>query len=119
MTAPPGGRGRRVEPPSSRFGPVANVTQGGVTSSYSGSISDPQHFNVTLPSGTFQTAGIAAITLSNPGTPPSSPAFLAINYHLPALSSLNPSTAPRGTSSLVVHALGNDFAPASYVRVNG
>jgi uncharacterized protein (TIGR03437 family) len=75
----------------------------------------------TIPAGSLTAAGTASITVFNPapGGGTSNAVTFTINNPLPAIASLNPSSAPAGGPAFTLTVNGANFVTGSTVRWNG
>jgi hypothetical protein len=74
-----------------------------------------------VPSSDLKTAGEVNITVSNPtpGGGTSNPQTFTVNYRVPTLTSISPTSVLANSSNLTLTVNGTYFAPAAIVRWNG
>ncbi len=75
----------------------------------------------SVPSANLTKAGTYAISVStpNPGGGASSPLTFTVNYRVPSISSISPTSALANANSITLTVNGKYFAPTATVRWNG
>jgi uncharacterized repeat protein (TIGR01451 family) len=74
----------------------------------------------TLPAADLMSVGPLSITVSNPGTLPSTAVVINVSPNsVPTLSSIAPDSAPFGGADFTISVSGLNFVPASVVLWNG
>ena len=72
----------------------------------------------TIPSTLLINTGSISITVTNLGTAASSPVTLSVIANNPQITSLDPSSVPKGNQNVTVAVNGSAFASSAIVRVN-
>ncbi|MDE1959824.1 MAG: hypothetical protein KGI40_12180, partial [Xanthomonadaceae bacterium] len=102
----------------SGFQPVSTVQWNGsalATTYVSGTI-----LTAVVPASDLASGGNATVTVSTPAPGGgSASATFAVNYPMPTLSSIAPTSAQGGSSSATITATGSGFVPASTIDWNG
>ncbi len=102
----------------SDFQPVSTVQWNGsalATTYVSGS-----SLTAAVPASDLASGGNATVSVSTPAPGGgSASATFAVNYPMPTLSSISPTSAQGGSNSATITATGNDFVPASTIDWNG
>jgi Tol biopolymer transport system component len=71
------------------------------------------------PSSLLSTGVSAAVSVTNPGAPASNTINFLVNFPVPSVSSITPSSAQAGAAALIVKVNGSGFLSQSVVQLNG
>jgi hypothetical protein len=75
--------------------------------------------SVTLPAALLTTAGLAQLTVENPGALAADPVTLAVNNPAPTISTLSPGAANAGSPAFVLTVTGSGFVNGAKVVWDG
>jgi hypothetical protein len=118
ISAAMGGPGFTLTINGSGFQPVSTVQWNG--SALSTTYVQGSSLTAAVPASDLSTGGYATVTVTTP-TPGggTANATFAVNYPVPTLSSISPTSATQGASSATLTASGSNFVPTSTIEWNG
>jgi hypothetical protein len=101
-----------------RFGPTATVRINGVV--VPTTVVSPTQLTANLTGAAVASAGMAEVTVVNPGlTAPSNALRLAIQNHTPTITAITPQSAAEEGASFTLTVQGSNFAPGAIIRWDG
>jgi large repetitive protein len=81
--------------------------------------SSTTELQASIPASAIAVAGTPIVTVSNPGSLPSTVVTFTVNNPVPQVSSLTPSSAPPGSGALTLDVSGTNFNSSSNILING
>jgi hypothetical protein len=81
--------------------------------------SSATELQASIPASAIAVAGTPIVTVANPGSFPSTVVTFTVNNPAPQASSLNPSSAPRGSGAISLDVSGTNFNSSSSILING
>ena len=103
---------------------LANATvnwnpTGAMPTNLAATLANSTTITATAPSSLLSTGGSAAVSVTNPGTPPSNTINFLVNFPVPSVSSITPANVQAGAAAVILKVNGSGFVSQSVVQLNG